>query len=101
MPADVFQIEFSYDHTSYIGIVTPVKQGNETVYSVQLESENQESNITIVATPSASMIEGWEFECEDEGDPLDYYDQALLQEIGEAIEAHLSEVEAGAGGSDL
>lgn len=97
MPADIFQIEFSYQGTEYVGVVTPAKSGRETAYSVQVESENQESNITIIAKPSQSALEDWDFECEDETDPLDFYDKALLDEIGEAIEAYLTENDHGEG----
>lgn len=90
MSASTFQIEFNYDEIPYVGIVTPIRSGSETWYSVQLESENQENHITLIAKPSESSLEDWTFSCEDEGDPLDYYDKDLLVEIGEAIEAGLS-----------
>lgn len=93
MAADIFQIEFVYDKTVYIGIVTPIIAGGETSYSIQVESENQESNLTLIAKPSLSALEDWDFECEDETDPLDYYDKGLLEEIGEAIEKHLGETD--------
>ena len=89
MPAEPFQIEFNYQETPYIGIVTPIEKSKQTWYSVQLESENQESNVAIVARPSQSALEDWDFSCEGEDDPLDYYDKDLLQEIGEAIERYL------------
>jgi hypothetical protein len=89
MPAEPFQIEFNYGVTPYVGIVTPIDKSNETWYSVQLESENQESNVAIIAKPSQSALEDWDFSCEEEGDPFDYYDKDLLQEIGEAIERYL------------
>jgi hypothetical protein len=89
MPAEPFQIEFNYRAIPYLGIVTPIEKGAETWYSVQLESENQESNVGIVAKPSQSALEDWDFSCEEEGDPLDYYEKDLLQEIGEAIERYL------------
>jgi|GEM_PF-3515899 len=89
MPASPFQIEFNYDEIPYVGIVTPFRSGSETWYSVQLESENQETHITLIAKPSESSLEDWSFACEDEGDPLDYYDKDLLVEIGEAIEVSL------------
>ena len=97
MAADTFTIEFSHGGTEYMGIVTPIKSGKETWYSVQVESENQESNITIIAKPSQTALEDWDFVCEDETDPLDYYDKDLLTEIGEAIEAWLSDNDAGDG----
>lgn len=87
MPAEPFPIEFNYQETPYIGIVTPIDRGKETWYSVQLESENQESNVAIIARPSQSALEDWDFSCEGEG--VDYYDKDLLQEIGEAIERYL------------
>jgi hypothetical protein len=95
MAADTFQIEFVYDKTVYIGIVTPIRSGGDTSYSIQVESENQESNLTLIAKPSLSALEDWDFECEDETDPLDYYDKGLLDEIGEAIEKHLGETDKG------
>jgi hypothetical protein len=91
MSAEPFQIEFNYQEIPYIGIVTPIEKGKQTWYSVQLESENQEANITLIAKPSQSALEDWDFACEGDDDPLDHYDKDLLQEIGEAIERYLAD----------
>jgi hypothetical protein len=83
-----FQIEFTYQDISYIGLVTPVIKNKKTGYLVDLESENQESNMRITLTPSNSALEDWDFEC-GEGEPAtEYYDKDLLEEVGEAIEKY-------------
>jgi hypothetical protein len=88
MSTDEFQIEFNYQEIPYIGIVSPVLQGAATWYRVNLESENQEEYVEILAKPSASEEGDWDFECEPSGNALDYYDKGLLEEIGEAIEKY-------------
>ena len=88
MSNDEFQIEFNYQEIPYIGIVTPVPQGAATWYRVNLESENQEEYIEILAKPPDDEEEEWDFECDPSGNALDYYDKGLLDEIGEAIEKY-------------
>lgn len=88
MSTDEFQIEFNYQEIPYIGIVTPVVQGNGTWYRVNLESENQEEYVEILAKPADSEEGNWDFECEPSGNALDYYDKGLLEEIAEAIEKY-------------
>ena len=81
-----FQIEFTYQDVAYIGLVKPLEKKGEEWYSVDLESENQETNARIVLKPSASELEDWDFECGDGEVATAYYDKDLLTEIGEAIE---------------
>lgn len=90
MDTKEFQIEFNYQDIPYIGIVTPVEQGEDTWYRVNLESENQEEYVEILVKPSDSQTEDWDFECEPSGNALDYYDKGLLTEIGEAIEKYIT-----------
>ena len=88
MPAEEFQIEFTFEDTAYIGLVNPIDKGQETWYRVNLESENQEKYVEIIAKPSASALEDWDFECEPAGNARLHYDKDLLDEIGEAIEKY-------------
>jgi hypothetical protein len=89
MPGNEFQIEFTYDHIPFIGIVSPMEKGSETWYTVKLESENQESFLGIIAKPTRFLWEDWDFECENGENALSYYNKGLLEEIGEAIEKYL------------
>jgi hypothetical protein len=91
MAVKEFQIEFSYQDMPYIGLVNPIQKGKETWYAVNLESENQETYVEIIAKPSVSALEDWDFECKEGESAVDYYDKDLLQEIGEAIEKHTAE----------
>ena len=86
MSTKEFQIEFTYQDIPYIGLVNPLQKGKETWYAVNLESENQESYIEIIAKPSVSALEDWDFVCKEGEDAIGYYEKDLLQEIGEAIE---------------
>jgi len=79
-----FQINFSYEGSPYTGLVTPVENGDQLSYKINLESENQESFVEIIGKPSESG--DWNFECSNGDNPVDYYDKQLLVEIGEAIE---------------
>ena len=83
-----FQIEFTYQDIPYIGLVTPVIKNKKTGYHVDLESENQESNMRITLTPSNSALEDWDFECGEGEAATEYYDKDLLEEVGEAIEKY-------------
>ncbi len=83
-----FQIEFFYQDIAYIGLVSPL--GKKNWYAINLESENQESFIEIVAQPSESELEDWTFTCLDGEDAMSYYDKDLLTEIGEAMERVLA-----------
>lgn len=79
-----FQINFNYEGSSYAGLVTPIENGGQLSYKINLESENQESFVEIVGKPFESG--DWHFECSNGDNPGDYYDKQLLVEIGEAIE---------------
>jgi hypothetical protein len=81
-----FTIDFSYDGTSYTALVTPRLENGVTVYSVQLESENQETFVEILASPPGTDDGQWIFKCPDDQEPSEYYDKKLLEEIGEVIE---------------
>jgi hypothetical protein len=79
-----FVIDFVYDQVPYTGLVVPRQQGQELVYSVKVESQNQELNLDIIANPCGEGKMEWCFS----GTPDESYDPGLLQEIGEAIEKY-------------
>ena len=81
-----FTIDFTYGGISYEGIVTPNQESGAIVYSVQLESENQETFVEIIAKPPNDETNNWVFKCPDDEEPTENYDKKLLEEIGEAIE---------------
>jgi hypothetical protein len=89
MESQEFQIEFTYQDNGYVGLVTPIRKNKEQWYTIDLESENQESQARITARPSDSELEDWAFECGDGEPATGYYDKDLLQEVGEAIEKYL------------
>ena len=81
-----FTIDFTYDGTSYKALVSPKDENGVIVYSVQLESENQETFVEILARAPGDDTNEWVFKCPDDQEPSEYYDKKLLEEIGEAIE---------------
>ena len=87
---DEFVIDFIYEQKPFTGLVLPRKEGDDLVYSVKLESQNQELNLDITANPCGDGKTEWCFKGEpnEEGS----YDPALLQEIGEAIEKHQTSI---------
>jgi hypothetical protein len=84
-----FEIDFRYQEVAYIGLITPIDKTTEIWYSIKLESANQEHHVEIIAKPSSSEIEDWDFTCNDGNEAIRYYDKDLLVEIGEAIERYL------------
>ena len=91
MESKVFQIEFTYQQVRYAGLAKPLERANQLWYSVDLESENQESRIQIIGRPATTTAEDWEFTCGEGEAATGYYDRALLEEIGEAIEKSMVE----------
>ncbi len=83
-----FTIEFNYDGLPYKATVVPGMKDGTMYYGVQLESENQENYVEIVANPPTADRDYWVFRCPDEQEPSEIYDKQLLQEIGEAIEKY-------------
>jgi hypothetical protein len=83
-----FVIDFVYNQMPYTGLVVPSQQGQELVYSVKVESQNQELNLDISANPCGDGKMEWCFS--GIPDETASYDPDLLQEIGEAIEKHQS-----------
>jgi hypothetical protein len=83
---DEFVIDFTYDQMPFTGLVLPKKNGEDLVYSVKVESQNQELNLDIIANPCGDGKVEWCFS--GEPDEAGNYDPALLQEIGEAIEKY-------------
>jgi hypothetical protein len=81
-----FTIDFTYDGTSYKAMVIPEQRTDTMYYHVQLESENQESFVEIIASPPGANNDHWIFKCPDDQEPSENYDKKLLEEIGEAIE---------------
>jgi hypothetical protein len=83
---DEFVIDFTYEQMPFTGLVSPRHEGDNSVYSVKLESQNQELNLEIIANPCGDGKMEWCFK--GEPNETDNYDPALLQEIGEAIEKY-------------
>ena len=83
-----FIISFNYDGFPYKATVVPGIQNGIAFYGVQMESENQENYIEIVANPPTADRDKWDFKCPDGQEPSEIYDKQLLQEIGEAIEKY-------------
>jgi hypothetical protein len=83
---DEFIIDFIYDQVPYTGLVRPRKEADNLVYTIEVESQNQELNLDITANPCGDGKMEWCFT----GNPEEAgtYDPALLQEIGEAIEKY-------------
>jgi hypothetical protein len=81
-----FVIDFIYEKMPFTGLVLPRKEGDDLLYSVKLESQNQELNLDITANPCGDGKIEWCFK----GEPGESgnYDPALLLEIGEAIEKY-------------
>jgi hypothetical protein len=87
---DEFVIDFIYEHMPFTGLVLPRQEGDGLVYTVKVESQNQELNLDITANPCGDGKMEWCFK----GTPNEKgtYDPALLQEIGEAIEKHQTSI---------
>ena len=86
---ETFLLEFSYSGLPYAGVVRTIRDGENVLYSIKLESDNQDHNIELLARPPVPFGSGhWMFACTDGEPPPESYDKALLQEIGEAIERH-------------
>jgi hypothetical protein len=83
---DEFVIDFIYEQMSFTGLVTPRQESDELVYTVKVESQNQELNLDITANPCGDGKMEWCFK--GELNEAGNYDPALLQEIGEAIEKY-------------
>ena len=83
---DEFVIDFIYEQMPFTGLVLPRREGDNLVYSVKLESQNQELNLNITANPCGDGKVEWCFT--GTPDEAGSYDPALLQEIGEAIEKY-------------
>ena len=81
-----FVIDFIYDQMPFTGLVSPRQEGDELMYTVKVESQNQELNLDITASPCGDGKMEWCFRGEP-GEAGDY-DPTLLQEIGEAIEKY-------------
>ncbi len=89
MSSGEFTIEFSYEDVAYVGLVKPKNSNGETWYTVDLESDNQESYLQITLKPSNSEIDDWDFiVADDDADGSYHYDKDLLTEVGEAIERY-------------
>jgi hypothetical protein len=81
-----FVIDFLYQQIPFSGLVIPRKEGDNLVYTVKLESQNQELNLDITANPCGDGKMEWCFT--GPADEAGTYDRELLQEIGEAIEKY-------------
>jgi hypothetical protein len=90
MKTSEFQIEFTYEEISYVGLVQPIVRDDDISYRVSLESDNQETYLDLILTPSDSDLEDWNYTCDDGDDATRHYDKALLDEVGERIEAYLT-----------
>jgi hypothetical protein len=56
-----FVIDFVYEQMPYTGLVFPKQAGHELVYSVKVESQNQEINLDIIANPCGEGKVEWCF----------------------------------------
>lgn len=83
-----FIIEFTYQGSSYTGLVSPKLEGDDDGYEVKLENANQEVSLDILAKPCGEGKIEW---CFRDASPDGNYDKDLLQEIGEAIEKYQAE----------
>lgn len=83
---DEFVIDFIYEQRPYTGLVSPRQEGDEMIYNVKVESQNQDLNLDIIANPCGEGKMEWCFR--GTPDEADNYDPSLLQEIGEAIEKY-------------
>jgi hypothetical protein len=88
MISNEFQIEFTYDEVSYVGLVVSTRQDGDIGYRVHLESDNQEIYLDLILMPSDSELEDWVFTCGNAENAKKYYDKGLLEEVGEQIEAY-------------
>jgi len=89
MPETSFQIEFAYNDALYLGSVMPLGTSPASGFSVLLENDNGEFFLEIFLNPSTSPLEEWKYECGVGEKAAHYYDKALLDEIGEQIQANL------------
>jgi hypothetical protein len=87
---DEFVIDFIYEQMPFTGLVSPSQAGDGLIYSVKLESQNQELNLDITANPCGDGKVEWCFR--GEPNEAENYDPALLQEIGEAIEKYQTNI---------
>ena len=87
-----FVIDFIYNGAPYSGLVTPKKDNGSVYYSVKLESENQESQLDVIAIACESDKMDWCFKCPDGEEPPANIDKGFLHEIGEAIEKYQSQL---------
>jgi hypothetical protein len=87
---DEFVIDFIYEQMPFTGLVLPRREGDDMVYSVKLESQNQELNLNITANPCGDGKVEWCFTGTPE--EAESYDPALLQEVGEAIEKYQTSI---------
>jgi hypothetical protein len=81
-----FVIDFVYEQKHFSGLVIPREQGSEIVYSVKVESQDQELNLDLIANPCGDGKMEWCFS--GITSEAQRYDSAFLQEIGEAIEKY-------------
>jgi hypothetical protein len=81
-----FVIDFVYEQKRFSGLVIPMQQGSEIVYTVKAESQDQELNLDVIANPCGDGKMEWCFS--GMSDEAQRYDRAFLQEIGEAIEKY-------------
>lgn len=83
---DEFIIDFIYEKMPFTGLVSPRQEEGEWIYTVKVESQNQELNLDITANPCGDGKMEWCFK--GTSGETGNYDPALLQEIGEAIEKY-------------
>jgi hypothetical protein len=85
MPEKEFSIEFMYKGSEYFGFVRPSIADRQTVYSVNLETEDNAGNLILILKPAHSDLHEFEFECVDGSKPQELYDSELLEEIGDQV----------------
>ena len=56
-----FVIDFLYEQMPFTGLVLPGNKGSDIIYSVKVESQDQELNLDIVANPCGDGKMEWCF----------------------------------------
>jgi hypothetical protein len=83
-----FSIEFQYGGIPYQGLVRPGEENGQIYYAVQMESDNQESYLQLIAKPCHTDKMDWCLREMQSDAPGAGMDKDLIQEIGEAIEKY-------------
>lgn len=91
MKEQEFQIEFTHEGIFYRGLVRPFRKDSEVRYAISVEDAGQEKKVDIVLCPTASLLDEWTYELKDGTRADQCYNNDLLEEIGEQVEACLAD----------